>query len=105
MAKLALINGLPRMKAEAASPTIYDEVLTVVASGAGAGEIDGPISSGVPVTLPDSKTYTADELEVYFGTDRLIPTFDYAHASSTTVTFTFELEVGDKIRFHIDRGA
>lgn len=105
MPKLELANGLPRMKAESASPVIYDETLSVVSSGAGAGEINGPITAGTPVTLPDSKTYTGDELEVYLGTDRLINLFDYTYNSSTTVAFTFELKVGDLIRFRIDRSA
>jgi hypothetical protein len=105
MAKLELVNGLPRMTAEASAPTIYDETLVVVASGAGAGEINGPITAGIPVTLPSSKTYTADELEVYLNSDRLISVFDYNHDSSTTVTFTFEIVVSDVIRFRIDRSS
>lgn len=103
--KLALVNGVPRMVDESASPTIYDETLVVVASGAGVGEINGPISTGTPVTLPSGKTYTADELEVYLDGDRLKSVFDYNHNSTTTVTFTFEIVVGDVIRFRIDRGA
>lgn len=103
--KLALVNGLPRMTEESSSPTIYDETLEVVSSGAGAGQINGPISAGTPVTLPSSQIYTGDELEVYIGTDRLIPTYDYTFNSSTTVAFTFELKAGDIIRFRIDRGA
>lgn len=93
------------MTDESGTPSIYDEVLIVVASGAGAGEINGPITAGVPVTLPDSKTYTGDELEVYFGKGRLKPVFDYNYESSTSISFTFELEVGDSIRLRIDRGA
>lgn len=106
MAKfLQLSNGIPRMVDESASPTIYDETLEVVSSGAGAGEINGPISAGTPVTLPSSKTYVGDELECYIDGDRLTPVFDYTFNSSTTVTFTFELLVGDVIRFRIDRGS
>lgn len=93
------------MRAEAASPAIYDETLKVVTSGAGAGEINGPISAGTPVTLPSSKTYTGNELEVYLDGDRLKPVFDYSFASGTTVSFTFELKVDDVIRFRIDRAA
>jgi hypothetical protein len=103
--KLALVQGIPRMTEESASPTIYDETLEVVSSGAGAGEINGPISAGTPVTLPSSKTYTGNELEVWLDGDRLKPTFDYTFNSSTTVAFTFELKPGDVIRFRIDRGA
>lgn len=101
--KLALVNALPRMVAEAASPTIYDETLQVVASSPGAGQILGPITAGTPVTLPSGQTYTSNELEVYLGMDRLIPVYDYNFNSSTTVTFTFELLAGDLLRFRIDR--
>lgn len=102
--KLALVDGIPRMVDESATPTIYDTTVTVVSSGAGANEVNGPLSAGSPVTLPDSKTYTGDELEVYLDGERLIPVFDYTHDSSTTVAFTFELLVGDRLRFRIDRG-
>lgn len=103
--KLALVSGIPRMVDESASPAIYDEVLKVVVSNPGVGEILGPITAGTPVTLPSGKTYTSNELEVYLAGDRLKPVFDYNHNSSTTVTFTFELLVADVIRFRIDRGA
>ena len=102
--KLALVTGVPRMVDESASPTIYDETLEVVTSGAGAGEINGPISAGTPITLPEAKTYTGDELEVYLDGDRLKPIFDYSFDSSTTVAFTFEIKVNDVMRFRIDRG-
>ena len=107
MAKvLTLVNGIPRLVDESATPVIYDEVLEVVASGAsGDNEINGPISAGVLVALPDSRTYVGDELEVYLDGDRLKPIFDYNYSSSTQVAFTFELKVGDIIRFRIDRGA
>jgi hypothetical protein len=103
--KLALSNGLPRMIEESSAPTIYDETLEVVSSGAGAGQINGPITAGTPVTLPSSQTYTGDELEVYLDGSRLVPVLDYTFNSSTTVAFTFELKAGDVIRFRIDRSA
>ena len=104
MAKfLTLSNGIPRLQSESSSIIIYDETLEVVSSGAGAGQINGPITAGTPVTLPSGQTYTGDEL--YFSTDRLIPIYDYTFNSSTTVVFTFELKVGDLIRFRIDRSA
>jgi hypothetical protein len=101
--KLALVAGIPRMVDEAASPAIYDENLLVVSSGAGAGEINGPISAGTSVSLPGGQTYTGDELEVYIGPDRLRPVLDYAYASATQVQFTFQLVAGDNLRFRIDR--
>jgi hypothetical protein len=101
--KLALVSGIPRMTDESASPAIYDQNLLVVASGAGAGQINGPISAGTSVSLPSGQTYSGAELEVYIGPDRLRPVLDYAYASSTQVQFTFQLVAGDNLRFRIDR--
>lgn len=103
--KLALVAGIPRMVDESASPAIYDETLKVVTSSPGAGEILGPITAGTPITLPGGQTYTSLELEVYLGPDRMVPIFDYTYSSSTEVAFTFQLLVGDLIRFRVDRGA
>jgi hypothetical protein len=103
MAKLELINALPRMALESGSPVIYDQNLEVVASGAGAGQINGPIAAGTSISLPNGRTYTSNELEVYIGPDRLRPVLDYTYASSTQVQFTFQLVVGDLLRFRIDR--
>lgn len=100
---LSLVNGVPKMVQESAATTIYDEHLTVISGTAGANEVSGPISTGSPVTLPGSKSYTGEELEVYLGGQRLEDVFDYNHNTSTTVTFTFDLEVGDRLRFRIDR--
>lgn len=101
--KLALVAGIPRMVEESANPAIYDQALKVVSGTAGAGEITGPISAGTPITLPSGKTYTSDELEVYLAGDRMKAVFDYNYTSSTQVSFTFQLLVGDVIRFRIDR--
>ena len=98
--RLALVNGIPRMVNDI---SIYDETLFVVASGAGAGEINGPIAASTPITLPSSKTYTGNELEVYIDTERLIPTKDFTFNSSTSITLTSQIEVGDTLRFRIDR--
>lgn len=95
---LRLINGVARQVDEAASPTIYDEVMA----------INSTITTGTPVTLPASKTYNSLELEVYFNTQRLVPTEDYNYvgaAPRTQITFTFDLLNGDNLRFRIDRGA
>lgn len=101
--KLALVNGIPRMVEEAGAPTIYEETLLVVASSPSTGEIVGPISAGTNITLPDSKTYDSDELEVYLSGDRMTVAKDYLHESSTEISFNFELVVGDFIKFRIDR--
>ena len=106
MAKfLRLSNGVPRSFTESSGISIYDESLLVVASGAGAGEINGPITAGTPVTLPASQTYTGAELEIYLNGDRIEDVIDYTFTSSTQVTFTFDITVRDRLRFRIDRVA
>lgn len=103
---LRLSNGVPRSFQESSSLTIYDQSLTVVAAGAGPNEINGPINAGVNVTLPGSQQYTAAELQIYLNGDRLEPIFDYAYVGSaprTQVQFTFQLVVGDRVDFRIDR--
>jgi hypothetical protein len=107
MAKfLRLSNGVPRSFNEGASITIYDQSLTVVPSGAGANEINGPVPASTNVTLPGAQTYTSAELQIYLNGDRLEPLFDYTYTGSpprTQVQFTFQLEVGDRVDFRIDR--
>lgn len=103
---LRLSNGVPRSFQESSSLTIYDQSLTVVASGAGANQINGPVNAGVNVTLPGGQTYTAAELQIYLNGDRLESIFDYSYVASpprTQVQFTFQLVVGDRIDFRIDR--
>lgn len=106
---LELINGVPRMRDETGGAiTIYDESITIVASSPGANELVGPIVTGTPVTLPSSKTYDSNELEVYINGQRIEDVFDYNLVGSpprTQVSFTFDLEIGDIIRFRIDRSA
>ena len=107
---LRLINGIPRMADEAAGSSIeiYDESLEVVASGAGAGQINGPITTGTPITLPNAKVYTDEELEVYLNGTRLDNPGDYAYEGSgarTQISFAFDIIVTDIIRFRIDRSA
>jgi len=103
---LRLTSGVPRSFAESSSVTIYDQSLTLVASSPGANEIIGPITTGTSVTLPGSQTYTAAELQIYLNGDRLEPLFDYTYVGSpprTQVQFTFQLEIGDRLDFRIDR--
>jgi len=90
------------------TPTIFDESLVVVASGAGAGEINGPITTGTPITLPAAQTYEDDELEIYLNNVRIDSTYDYNHEGTvprTQISFTFDIIVGDVIRFRVDRVA
>ena len=88
-------------------PNIYDEYITIVASGAtGENQLDGPISASTPISLPNSGIYTGAELEIYLSGQRLEDTIDYIYVSSgsrTQVMFTFSLEINDRIRFRTDR--
>jgi|GEM_PF-5661394 hypothetical protein len=104
MAKfLRLVNGIMKSFEESGSSTIYDRYLEVVASGAGANQINGPITAGTNITLPSSQTYTGDELQVFLNGLRLDNVLDYNHVSSTQISFLFNLEVTDVLRFYIDR--
>lgn len=97
--KLALVNGIPRMIDESASPTIYDQSTTITGGG---------LNTGSPLTLPSSQTYDSAELEVYLNDIRLDSVVDYAYVGATPrtqVSFTFDLEDDDIVRFRVDRGA
>lgn len=106
---LRLSNGIPRSFNEASSVTIYDEELEVVQSGAGAGEINvADAETGDPITLPSGQTYEDDELEIYLNGQRAGVLSDYNYVGGiprTQISFTFDLVVGDVIRFRIDRPA
>jgi hypothetical protein len=103
---LRLSNGIPRMVEETGLVEIYDERLTVVSSSPGAGEVEGPISTGTPITLPDSRTYVGLELKVFLNGQPLESVEDFTFEGSpprTQISFNFDIEVGDLIRFRIDR--
>ena len=104
---LRLVNGVPKMMDEAAGGvTIYDESLVVVSGTPGAGEIQAPITTGTPITLPSSQTYDSAELEVYLNGQRIDSVYDYNYEGDTPrtqISMTFDLEVGDILRFRIDR--
>lgn len=92
------------------SPTIYDEYLKVVASGAGAGEINlTDAEAGDNITLPLSKVYDSRELEVWLNGTRLDYLLDFTYVgvapTRTQISMTFNLLVGDVLRLRIDRPA
>lgn len=100
---LKLVNGIPR--GSTLTTTIYEQAISVVASGAGANQINGPVTSGTAITLPNSQTYSDIDLEVYLNGDRVAYLSDYVYVSSgarTQISFTFDLVVGDYITFRID---
>lgn len=114
MAKfLRLFNGVPRHFDEAATTTIYDQELTVVSgSPANGNQIQATagntIPSGTSITLPQSGTYSGAELQILLNGQMLEAVFDYNYVgvgTRTQVQFTFDLVVGDRINFRIDRAA
>jgi len=97
------VNGVLRgVDVESTLPTIYAQSLEVVASGAGANQINGPITSGTPVTLPSSGTYSNDDLFIFLNGVKMDSIFDYNFVGTvprTQVSFTFDLVANDKIEF------
>ena len=96
---LRIYNGVARSFDEASSISIYDQSVTILGGG---------LSTGLPLTLPTSQTYSNIELEVYLNGVRLEPIADYSYVGSiprTQISFTFDLIATDVIRFRIDRGA
>ena len=95
--RLKLVNGLPRMVAE----IIYDETLEVVASGAGAGQINVDDAQAVDnITLPNAGTYVGDELLIFLNGQLLNDGVDFSNVSSTEISMTFDLAVTDRLRFY-----
>lgn len=93
---LRLTNGVPRSFDESGSSAIYEETYDVMAG----------IPGGTPVTLPSSGTYNSTELQLFLNGQRLDPLTDYSYVGSvprTQISFTFELFIGDKILFYIER--
>jgi hypothetical protein len=98
MAKaLRLTNGVPRMAEVTGADTIYDETLVVGVGG---------ITTGTPVNLPSGKSYFGYELEVYLNGQFLEPGIDFeiegTGDSHTQVSFTFDLNENERVRFKID---
>ena len=101
---LRLTNGIPKSFDESGSPTIYDKTINIVSGSPTGNDLTGPVSAGTSITLPNGQTYTGDELQVWLNGLRLDDILDYSHTSSTQIQMTFSLEVGDVLRFYIDRG-
>jgi hypothetical protein len=93
MAKaLTLVNGVPRM-VEIISGTIYDEAIDIGVGG---------ITTGVSIFLPNSQTYTGDELEVYLNGDFMEKDIDWTASGSDEIQMTFDLVERDRLRFRIN---
>lgn len=103
---LRLVNGVPRHFSEASTITIYDQGIDVVSGSPGSNQITGPVAAGTPITLPSGQTYTGGELEVMLNGDILETVLDYSYVGSgskTQIQLTFDLVVGDRLRFRITR--
>lgn len=100
MATLAsrIVNGVQRLvDVTSTLPSIYDASEDIVST----------ITSGTAHTLPSSGTYQGDELEVYFNGQVLDPTTDYSSVGTgtkTQISFSFNLQAGDHMRYRTIRG-
>jgi hypothetical protein len=94
---LRLSNGVARSFDESGSYTIYDNEVTFVSN----------LTTGSPYTLPGGGSYSGAELQIYLQGQRLSPSTDYTYPGGsppfTTISFTFDIVIGDKLRFYIDR--
>jgi hypothetical protein len=111
---LVLINGVPRQQTITVSqPLIYDQSVSIVASGATPpSSLNFPVVAGTGITLPSSGSYTLNtnsvaNLQVYLNGDRVEQVFDWTTSGSgpnyTAIQFTFDLRVGDRVDFRIER--
>jgi hypothetical protein len=110
---LNLFNGVPRTFTIPGTSLIYDQSVTMVASGGnGSTTLNGPISSGTAITLPRSGVYTLNtnsvpNLNVYLNGERLESTIDWNTSGSgpnfTAIQMTFQLVVGDRLDFRMER--
>lgn len=109
---LALVNGVPRQAVIPGTSLIYDQSITVVASGAGANQINGPVTTGTAITLPSSGSYTLNtnsvaNIQVYLNGDRLEQVFDWSTSGAgptfTAIQLTFGLVVGDRLDIRSER--
>jgi hypothetical protein len=111
---LALVQGVPRQQTITASlPLIYDQSITVVASGASGPNQINASSSGTTITLPDSETYTLNSnsipnLQIYLNGDRNEYLFDWNTVGTTPFSqfsLTYAVVGGDRIDLVIERNS
>jgi hypothetical protein len=104
---LQLIGGLPVMtEVVVVGNTPLETVLDIIAGTPGNGnELQGPITAGVAMTIPDSITYSDIDLQVFLNGQQADPVKDFNYegaGSRTQISFTFQLEVGDELTFRVD---
>lgn len=89
-----IVNGIPRM--QTAVPNVMNNQLNIGAT----------VTAGTSITIPNSGSYTSDELEIILNGVRLLVTEDYTYVGSpprTQVQLTFDLVSGDILNFRTDR--
>lgn len=87
---LKIINGVPRHVAFSASS--YEADYTVTST----------ITTGTPITLPSSGTYTDIDLEVFLNGHRMYAGVDYNYIGTpprSQISFTFDLLADDVVKF------
>ena len=91
------VGDVLRMRIDTAAAIIYDESI----------DVSSAITTGTPISLPSAQAYDDDELEVWLNGKKIEHIYDYNYEGVTVprtqVSFTFDLEIGDRIRFRIDR--
>lgn len=113
---LALVNGIPRQQSiTVALPLIYDQSVSVVASGATPpGSLNFPVPAGTAITLPSSGSYTLNansiaNLQVFLNGDRIEQVFDWTTSGAgptfTAIQLTFDLATLDRLDFRIERSS
>ncbi len=73
---LTVTSGIPRLQDVTVTPSYYNEVYTV----------SGTVVANTPITIPNAKTYTGYELEVYLNGQFLYPITDWLTVGSGTLT-------------------
>lgn len=108
---LSLINGIGRMT-NSAGQSIYNATISIVASGGTSPtSVNGPVTAGTALTLPQSFTYTTDvngtaNINVFLNGQFLQPTLDWAPSGTspyTSIFFTFQLIATDIIEIRSER--
>jgi hypothetical protein len=111
---LALVNGVPRQSVLPGTTAIYDQSITIVASGGTPpSTVNGPVSSGTALTLPASGVYTVlsavPNMNIYLNGDRLEYLLDWntsgAGPNFTAFTLTFGLVAGDRLDLRTERSS
>jgi hypothetical protein len=87
---------------QAANTVVLFEITSLSITYQQTYSVGSLISSGTPITLPASGSYTNTELKIYVDGKRNFVTYDYNYEGSiprTQVSFTYDLAAGTIILF------